>query len=55
VIEFYQGVLKKERDQIEEEKKKKLRGVELWNRALREEEKKATVEYAKTHGVKEME
>ena len=39
VIEFYQNVLKKEREQAEEDKKKKLREVELWNRALREEEK----------------
>jgi hypothetical protein len=39
VIEFYQNVLKKEREQAEDDKKKKLREVELWTRALREEEK----------------
>jgi hypothetical protein len=39
VIEFYQQVIRKEREQIEEDKKKKMRDVELWNRALREEEK----------------
>ena len=46
VIQFYQDVLRKEREQIEEEKKKKLREVELWTRALREEEKLAIEKYA---------
>ena len=55
VIEFYQQVLKKEREQIEEDKKKKLREVELWTRALREEEKKAIHKYSEKHGEKEME
>jgi hypothetical protein len=55
VIEFYQGVIKKEREQIEEDKKKKLREVELWNRALREEEKIAIEKYAQQNGEKEME
>jgi len=47
VIEFYQGVLRKEREQIEEDKRKKVREVELWNRSLREEEKIAIEKYAK--------
>jgi len=55
VIEFYQNVLKKEREQIEEDKKKKLREVEIWTRAVREEEKIAIEKYAKTHGDAEME
>ena len=55
VIEFYQGVIKKERDQVEEDKKKKVRDVELWNRAQREEEKLAIEKYAKQNGEKEME
>ena len=55
VIEFYQNVLKKEREQAEEDKKKKLREVELWTRALREEEKIAIQKYAENHGDKEME
>jgi hypothetical protein len=55
VIEFYQGVLRKEREQAEEDKKKKLREVELWTRALREEEKIAIQNYAENHGDKEME
>lgn len=55
VIDFYQNVLRKEREQIEEDKKKKLREVELWNRAVREEEKIAIEKYAEEHGDKEME
>ena len=37
-----------------EDKKKKVREVELWNRSLREEEKIAIEKYAKQHGDKEM-
>lgn len=55
VIEYYQAVLKKEREQIEEDKKKKLREVELWTRAVREEEKAAIEEYARDHGASDME
>ena len=54
VIEFYQGILKREREQIEEDKKKKMREVELWQRALREEEKMHTVSYAQKHGDEKM-
>lgn len=50
IIEFYQNVLRKEREQIEEDKKKKLREVELWTRAQREEEKLAVEQYAEKHG-----
>jgi hypothetical protein len=55
VIEYYQAVLKKEREQIEEDKKKKLREVELWTRAVREEEKTAVEKYAAEHGDTETE
>jgi len=54
VIEFYQNVKRKEREQIEEDKKKKLREVELWTRAIREEEKIAIEQYAEDHGDQEM-
>lgn len=54
IIEFYQNVLRKEREQIEEEKKKKLREVELWTRALREEEKLAMEKYAVENGDSEI-
>ena len=50
IIVFYEGVLAKEREQVEEDKKKKLREVELWTRAVREEEKLAIQKYAKEHG-----
>ena len=53
VIEFYQSVLAKERVQIEEDKKKKLREVELWTRAIREEEKIVVEQYAKERGDRE--
>lgn len=54
VIDFYQNVLKKERERIEEDKKKKMREVELWNRALREEEKIAIERFAAEHGAEQM-
>lgn len=55
VMDVYQGLLKKEKEQIEEEKKKKIKEVELWARSLREEEKLAIEKFAKDHGDKEME
>lgn len=55
LIVFYEGVLAKEREQVEEDKKKKLREVELWTRAVREEEKLAIQKYAKEHGDNEIE
>ena len=47
MIEFYKEVLRKEKEQVEEDKKKKLREVELWTRAVREEEKLVIEQYAK--------
>jgi len=41
IIEFYQNILRKEKEQIEEDKKKKLKDVELWTRSQKEEEKQA--------------
>ena len=55
VIDYYQSLLQKEREQIEEDKKKKLKEIELWTRATREEEKLAVEKYAKEHGEKEIE
>ena len=46
MIEFYKEVLRKEKEQVEEDKKKKLREVELWTRAVREEEKLVIEQYA---------
>jgi hypothetical protein len=53
-VEVYQNFIMKEREAIEEQKKKKLRDVELWNRAVREEEKIAVEKYAKEQGDKEI-
>jgi len=39
----------------EENKKKKMRDVELWSRAMREEEKLAVEKYAEETGEKQME
>jgi hypothetical protein len=55
IFEFYQGIQRADREQIEENKKKKLKEVELWQRALREEEKIAIEKYATESGDKEIE
>jgi len=54
VVEVYQNFIMKEREAIEEQKKKKMRDVELWNRAVREEEKVAVEKYAREQGDKEI-
>lgn len=46
VIDFYQSLMKKDKEQIEEDKKKKIKEVELWTRAQREEEKKQILDNA---------
>lgn len=46
IIEAYQKIQKKEKEQIEVEKSDKIRDVELWNRSVREEEK-YLIEYTK--------
>jgi len=51
VIEYYKDVLRKEKEQVEEDKKKKLREVELWTRAIREEEKSAIEQHHKENPV----
>lgn len=55
IIEFYQNLRKKEIEQVEEDKKKKLKEAELWTRAQREEEKAVVLKYANDHGSQEME
>lgn len=54
VMGFYQGILKKEKEAFEGEKQKKIKDVEYWARAIREEEKVAIEKYAKEHGEEEM-
>jgi len=46
--------LRKEAEQSEEQKKKKGRDVDLWARALREEEKVAIIKHCEEHGEDEM-
>lgn len=54
IMNFYQNLLKKEKEQFEAEKKKKLRDVRYWARAVREEEKIAIEKYCEEHGEEEM-
>ena len=54
VMNFYQMLLKKEKEAFEGEKQKKIKDVEFWARAVREEEKTAIEKYAKEHGEEEM-
>lgn len=53
-MNFYANHLKKEKEQFETEKKKKLKEVEFWARAQREEEKKAVEKYCENHGEEDM-
>lgn len=50
ICSVYQGVLKKEREYFEVQKNKKVNDVEIWARALREEEKSAMAKYCKENG-----
>jgi hypothetical protein len=54
VMGFYQNLLKKEKEAFEGEKQRKLKDVEFWARAVREEEKVVMEKYAKEHGEEEM-
>jgi hypothetical protein len=55
IMNFYQKVLRKEREAVEVQKNKKVNDVEIWNRALKEEESTAMMEYCEKHGQVEME
>ena len=46
--------MKKEKEAFEGEKQKKIKDVDYWARAVREEEKIATEKYAQEHGDEEM-
>lgn len=48
-------MLKREREYFDVQKNKKVNDVEIWSRALREEEKIAMGTYCEKHGAKEME
>jgi len=54
VMNYYQGLLKREKEAFEVEKQRKIKEVEYWARAVREEERAAIEKYAKEHGEAEM-
>lgn len=54
VMNYYQGLLKREKEAFEGEKMKKQKDVEYLARAVREEEKAAIQKYALEHGEEEM-
>lgn len=45
IMNFYQDLLRKEKEAFEGEKKKKIKDVEHWAKAVREEEKVTTEKY----------
>lgn len=55
IMTFYQNILRREREAFEVNKNKKVNDVEIWTRALREEECLAMQEYCDKHGNQEME
>lgn len=55
ICEVYNAVKEKERIFFEVQKNKKVNDMEIWARALREEEKISMAKYCKEHGAEEME
>lgn len=55
IMNFYQNVLRKEREAYEVQKNKKVNDVEIWSRAIKEEESIAMKEYCAKNGKEEME
>jgi len=55
ITDVYQQKLKHDREYFEVQKNKKVNDIEIWSRALREEEKIAMAKYCKEHGEQEME
>jgi hypothetical protein len=53
-MDFYQNLMKKEKEAVEESKKKKLKEVELWSRSQREEERMSIEKYANEKADAEM-
>lgn len=54
-MNFYQNVLRREKEAYDVQKNKKVNDVEIWNRALKEEESVAMKDYCDREGKKEME
>lgn len=55
IMTFYQNVLRREREAFEVSKNKKVNDVEIWSRALKEEECVVMKQYCDEHGNTEME
>lgn len=55
IMNFYQKVVRSEKEKVEEKKNQKVNNVEIWARALREEESKAMKDYCDKNGQQEME
>jgi hypothetical protein len=55
VINFYALILKREKEAFEVKKNQKRNDVEIWNKAHREEERKAMEVYCEKHGKAEVE
>lgn len=54
IMSEYQRMLKREREHFDTQKNKKVNDVEIWSRALREEERIAMQDYCDKHGKEEM-
>lgn len=52
---FYANILKKDKEAFELNKTKKVNDVEIWTRAVKEEEKTAMEKYCAEHGQKDIE
>jgi hypothetical protein len=55
IMNFYQNVLKREKEAYDIQKNKKVNDVEIWARALKEEESIALKDYCQREGNKQME
>jgi len=55
IMDFYQTVLRKEREQFEVIKNKKMNDVEIWTRARKEEELSVMKKYCEEHGKEDLE
>ena len=50
IMAFYPNILKKDRERFELNKTKKVNDVEIWTRAVKEEEKLEMEKYCAEHG-----
>ena len=54
IMTYYENLLKRDRDAFELNKTKKVNDVEIWSRAVKEEEKKAMDKYCNENGKEEI-